>query len=124
MRIKSFSDPAAEKGDGYSRRYYLTLTDSRLRGRCQNVRLVPDISESVARAHRPINGYPPSRFPSMKNQIRSSMTERNLAGSIGPSDIGSGSISRQAQTSVWPRLATSCVRGDAFGALTDEVPQP
>jgi hypothetical protein len=27
MRIKSFSDPAAEKGDGYSRRYYLTLTD-------------------------------------------------------------------------------------------------
>jgi hypothetical protein len=39
MRIKSFSDPAAEKGDGYSRRYYLTLTEGQ-----QIKRALPDCS--------------------------------------------------------------------------------
>ena len=39
MRIKSFIDPAAEKGDGYSRRYYLTLTDGQ-----QLKRALPDYS--------------------------------------------------------------------------------
>ena len=39
MRIKSFSDSAAEKGDGYSRRYYLTLTDGQ-----QVKRALPDCS--------------------------------------------------------------------------------
>jgi hypothetical protein len=39
LRIKSFSDPAAEKGDGYSRCYDLTLTDGQ-----QVKRALPDRS--------------------------------------------------------------------------------
>jgi hypothetical protein len=49
MRIKSFSDPAAEKGDGYSRRYYLTLTDREQVKRALRVRIMVD--QELSRSH-------------------------------------------------------------------------
>ena len=74
---------------------------------CESVRLIANISESVAGAVSSYERIPFIKIPVHEEPNEVVDEEKNKAASTGPSHIGSGSTPSQAEASACPMITTS-----------------